>query len=430
MGESRRIKAKRRLGAITTVLLVILLIYLAVQIFGKLSTKISVISTQTVTDKSFISLNGYVYRNEEIVTVGDGEIADLLVRDGEKIHVGKEYMTVYGTNISDISEQRRVQAELYELSLTADLLKDGLDGSLRVQDLSGIKERLDASYYSYLFSIASGNYAMADQDGEAILDSIGKQQMITGKLDSIKSSADAVDASKRELISKHALDGGRTVRTDRACYLSLDVDGYESAFSVGDVMTMTADDFRAKISEIKRNSVDNAVAKRVFDSKWYLVVPISRADFSTFSVGGEYEIYLSEIGDDSIPMTVEKIEISSNEESGFAVLSSGEIGKSFEISRYTSIKVTRSSVSGFKVPEEAIYSLDSDGDGYEDHTGVYVMSGNYVKFRRIDIISYAEGYVIVRDKDSSEGEQQFPYLSGNELIIDSGGNLYDGKLIK
>lgn len=430
MGESRRTKYKRRLGIITTVLLVILLLYFAVQIFGKMSTSISVISTQLVTDKSYTSLNGYVYRNEETITVSNGEIVDFLVGNGEKIPVGKEYMSVYKTNISSESDRETVQERLNDLTKKIDLLRDGLDGSLRVQDIESIRASLDSSYYSYLSSVTSKNFSGADFDGERVLDALGKHQVITGKLDFIKSSADEISEQKKSLIEELAVDGGRTVKTDRSCYISFDVDGYESAFDFHEVMTITADRFREKASEISRSSLDGAVAKRVYDSKWYLVVPLSKANFATFSEGLSYDIYLSEIGGDSIPMIAERIEISESGESGFAVLSSGEIGKSFEISRYTSIKILRSSVSGFKVPDGAIHSLDMNRDGYTDYTGVYVMSGNYVKFRRIEIVSYGAGYVIVRDSDTAEGEQEFPYLSGNELIIDSGGDLYDGKLIK
>ncbi len=430
MGESRRFKHKRRLGIITTVLLLILIIYFAVQIFGKTSSSISVINTQSVTDKSFWSFGGYVYRDEEIITAGDGEIADFLVSDGEKIPVGKEYMTLYKTNISDMSELRAVQGEISELSGKIQMLKDGLDGGYRIQDISGVKASLDASYYSYISSVASGNYPMADTDADKMLDLLGKQQMITGKLDSIKNSADAISEQKRALIEKYASGGGRAVKADRSCYVSFGVDGYESAFNYADVMTMTAEQFREKTAEPVKAGLDGAVAKKVYGSKWYLAVPVSRAEIPSFSVGSSCDVYLSEIGNDSIPMTVEKIEISENGESGFAVLSSSEIGKSFELSRYTSIKILRSSVHGLRVPEEAIHSLDFDRDGYTDHTGVYVMSGNYVKFRRIEIISYGTGYVIVKDGDPAEEEQQFPYLSGGELIIVSGGDLYDGKLIK
>lgn len=430
MAESRRTKHKQRLGIITTVLLVILLIYLAVQIFGKMRTSLSVISTQTVTDKSFLSLNGYVYRDEEIITVENNEIADFLVRDGEKIPVGKEYMTLYKTNIASVGDRYALQSEINGLSERISLLSDGLDGGIRVQDVGSVKAALDMSYYSYLSSLASGSFSSAEYDGEGILDALGKQQMISGRLDSIKVSADAIVNEKAELIGKHATDSGRNVRSNRSCYISLNVDGYESAFAYGDVMSMTADEFRASIADLQRSGIDNGVAKRVYGSKWYLVVPASGVVLASFSAGSSYDVYLSEIGGDSIPMTAERIEMSGSGESGFVVLSSGEIGKSFEISRYTGIKIERSEVSGFRVPDRAIHSLDTDGDGYTDHTGVYVMSGNYVKFRRIDVVSYGTGYVIVRMTDSAEGEQQFPYLSSNELIIDSGGDLYDGKLIK
>ena len=428
MKEKKGHKYKRRLGVVTTVLLVVLIIYFATQIFGKMNTTMSVINTQTVTDRSFISLNGYVYRNEELITVGTDEVADFLVGNGERVPVGKRYMTVYKTSVSGEDERASVQKELDALNERINLLNDGINNNPRVQDIDSVRASFSGSYYSYLSSVADGSYSSADSFGSDMLDYLNQQQMITGKLDTIKSSVESIEQSKSELISKYSTGSATSMTSIRSCYIYSGYDGYEAAFSYADAMTLSADELREKITGAERENITNAVGKRVYDSKWYLVVPVTQASFNLFSVGSTVEVQLTEAGDESIPMNVERLESLSNGASGYAVLSSSEIGKSFGISRYTSIKVERSSVSGYRVPDEAIHSLDHDNDGYSDFTGVYVMSGNYVKFRRINVLSYGNGYVIAGGGE--EDDIEFPYLSGSELIIVSGGNLYDGKLIK
>ncbi len=428
MERSKGQKYKSRLGVITTVLLVVLLVYFAAQMFGKINTSVSVINTQFVTDDVYVSLGGYVYRNEELILAEADELADFTVRSGEKIPVGKEYMTVYKTNISGVEKRYMVQGNLNVLSDKIDSLRDGLDEELRVQDVSRVSSSLNSSYYSFISAVAEGNYSSADLDGESMLEEMNKLQIITGKIEALEDSANATVEEKENIISEYAVDSGRARYAERSCYVVRDVDGYEGVFSYADVMTMSVDDFKAQVDGIQKESNPYAVGKAVYDSKWYLVVPISQSNLNIFSAGSTYDVFLSELGGEKLSMNVERVEIAENKASGFAVLSSSEIGKSFEVSRYTGIKLLRSSVSGYRVPDEAIYSLDADDDGYTDYTGVYVMSGNYVKFRRINISSYGNGYVIVKSDD--EAEEQFPYLSQNELIIVSGGNLYDGKLIK
>ena len=55
-----------------------------------------------------------------------------------------------------------------------------------------------------------------------------------------------------------------------------------------------------------------------------------------------------------------------------------------------------------------------------------------MEFRRVTVIGEGNGYLIVNtyEKDYSEGlVSEIPYLKANDLIITSGNDLYDGKLL-
>ncbi len=433
MGERRRRKLKSHLGIIIAALFVILLIYFAVQIFGRAQSAVSTIKNQFVTDHNYITLHGYVYRDEELICISDNELAELTVPSGEKIPVGKEYMKLYETNISLDVQRALVQAQLNDIEDRIDALASSVTEELRVQDISQVNSDLAGSYYAFISSVSDNNYPAASADGERLLDLMNKQQIITGKLATLKDSLSDLGEQKTALLNEYITGGTHTVNADKSCYVYRSIDGYEGSFAYADVMNMTVEEFRATINGAESRYDYSAVAKRVYSSRWYLAVPITETNAQIFEVGSTYDIILSEIGDTSTPMRVERIEIPEGSRSGFMVLSSGEIDKSFQVSRYTSISFLKTSTSGYRIPESALCELDFDDDGFTDYTGVYVMSGNYVKFRRIHIISYGDGYVIARegdDEDDGDGEQRYPYLSGNELIIVSGGNLYDGKLIK
>lgn len=431
MGESKRQKYKARLGIVTTVLLIILLVYFAFQIFGEAGTRVSLIKTQLVTDEHYLNLHGYVYRDEELIHSADNEIAELLVVSGEKIPVGKEYLKLHRTNISGEVMKAGAQGELNDLSDRIDALTDSFDSELRVQDIDRVNAFISSSYYAFLSSVSGNNYPAATVNGEQMLDFMNQQQIITGKLASLRDTLSELIAEKKALIDGYATSS-KTVTNDVSCHVYRYADGYEDAFSYTSVMTMTAEQFRESIKNVQYTEYKNVAAKRVYSSKWYLAVPITYTNSQLFEVGGIYPLILSEADDTPTLMTVERIEMPEDAGSGFIVFSSGEIDKSFDVSRYTSVKFLRSSVSGFRVPESAVLDLDADGDGYPDYTGVYVMSGNYAKFRRIKVLSYESGYVIAKDSDYiPEGtEEKYPYLLQSELIIVSGGNLYDGKLIK
>ena len=79
----------------------------------------------------------------------------------------------------------------------------------------------------------------------------------------------------------------------------------------------------------------------------------------------------------------------------------------------------------------------------EDVKGVYILAGNVVEFRKINIQVARDGYIIVdtyedmkayldsltdeeRSKKTADG---WEYLNLNDNIITSGNELYEGKVI-
>ncbi|MBO7250773.1 MAG: hypothetical protein J6V42_05815, partial [Clostridia bacterium] len=95
--------------------------------------------------------------------------------------------------------------------------------------------------------------------------------------------------------------------------------------------------------------------------------------------------------------------------------------------------IKMSSATGYRVPSESVVELDGE-------TGVYILVGTVVEFRRVTVIKESGGYCIVKtyaeDRAEIEAAEEEgiktdrpPYLSDNDLIITSGNDLYDGKLI-
>ena len=89
------------------------------------------------------------------------------------------------------------------------------------------------------------------------------------------------------------------------------------------------------------------------------------------------------------------------------------------------MRITLGSKTGYRVPSDAVHTVGED-------TGVYILVGNMIEFRRITIIGEGEGYYVVityeRDLEDSLTSQT-PYLNINDLIVTSGRDLYDGKLL-
>jgi hypothetical protein len=129
-------------------------------------------------------------------------------------------------------------------------------------------------------------------------------------------------------------------------------------------------------------------------------------------------------------MTLERV-LFDGEGEGYVVFSSYDLILSSELSRAQDVKVNMGSTTGYRIPSDSL--VENDGE-----SGVYILVGTVVEFRRVSVILEGNGYMIVKtyEKDRAEGEangtldgEKYPYLYVNDLIITSGNDLYDGKLL-
>lgn len=484
MAQVRKKKRKSIVNAAVIISVILLALYLAIQLFGGGAQNVSTVRAQNITDKSFITFNGYVIRDEHLIYADEGHVADFLVGNGDRVGRDQEYLRYYQTHLDakDVLEAQRI---IDNFSDKIDVLENSLSGNFTVADVNGIRQDLNTSYSGMLDYISKGDYSDANTKGESFLGAINNYDIATGDQSYTSESLSSVKAKKQEYIDSIAASGAESVYANESCYIYNQLDGYEGAFDYSNLLSITPDGFSDAVSAAKPRTPKGAVGKKIINSEWFFALRMNASQLKYFEEGGEYELEFINDGGVIVKMTVEKIYIpDKNIGKGFIVFSSRDIAIGADISRYTAVRVNTGLVSGYRVPEDAVTQIDYDNDGIYDHIGVFVLSGNRVEFRRIEEIASGAGYVIVKTAEkyeadleekknrpartedtseiltqengesTSEGESQseqttkkteviteeiitddkdqdFPYLSLNELIILSGGGeLYDGKILK
>ena len=110
------------------------------------------------------------------------------------------------------------------------------------------------------------------------------------------------------------------------------------------------------------------------------------------------------------------------------VLTSNLMNPDIALLRKEKVKIIVDKFEGYKIPRAALRSAENNGETAEisdgKKLGVYILYGQMVKFRYIDVLSFSDDYVIAA-KDSENSDALKLY----DLIITKGRNLYDGKII-
>ena len=124
------------------------------------------------------------------------------------------------------------------------------------------------------------------------------------------------------------------------------------------------------------------------------------------------------------------------------VFSSQDMPAGFDFSRVMRVETVARTTGGYRIPTEALVTLRSDKTD-EEVTGVYILAGGVVEFRKVRVRVRRDGYVIAETYEEVQAlldtytEEQYEeatadgwrYLQLNDNIITSGNELYEGKMI-
>jgi hypothetical protein len=84
--------------------------------------------------------------------------------------------------------------------------------------------------------------------------------------------------------------------------------------------------------------------------------------------------------------------------------------------RFEDIEIITDQYTGIRINNKAIREVDGE-------KGVYVLRGNIIQFKKINIISSSEEYSVVEKVDDSS------YIKQYDTVITEGVDLYDGKVV-
>ena len=394
-----------------------------------------------------VTLDAYVLRHEEVIRSGETGTVNYLVRNGEKVAVGDELADVCrggGDGIRERIDQIDAQIKSLE-AVQASAAYSSTSDATQIE--AGIREMI----VSVSEWVADNDMASASASARQLLAEMNRHAIVTGQIAGFSDEIAALTAERASLTSQ-LTDVARTVRTQKSAYFFYDVDGYEGAFAFDDIDDLTIDDIFGMTGAVPETVPHDAVGKLVDDYMWYLAVPTDNGSATYFTEGEKYDIVF---GSEGMTLTMRLrtvMTVSGGDAASRACLifECSEMPADFEYTRLQSITVTVNTYEGYRVPMSAVRVVSYDG---VDVYGVYILYGNTVYFRRIEIVLSQDGYVLC---DSHAGEtvesiyddfpevgqggkpaeteppaayESVPYLSLYDLVIVSARGLYDGKIV-
>jgi len=423
------------LGAVSSVLLLVLVFYVCWHVAGGFEGEVSVSPALISTAREKESAVAYLFRDETVLTSEYAGAVDAVFSDGERVAAGELLLTAYKDP---------------ESAHVTDKLKE-VDERIKVLQASEVKDNVSVSYTKALENsietellslrerLASGNYSEALSYTDDLLVLLNRRALVFSSETDYSAALAALQIQRSELSASLAGEKKRVYAPFPGYYYS-ECDGGEDIFTLSALESLTPSALEELASRLpgEYNGKDGkaAVGKIVPSRKWYLAMQVPASSLPEYTVGENRSVLFTECGGYVLDMTLERSEKEGDK--GLLVYSTELMPKEIEMVRSHNVELVKKEYTGLRVPVSAIRYLD----GY---TGVYARFGNTVLFRVIEVEGIVDGYAYVNENgkpavtkvtgtnengETTESEEVlYGALALYDNVITQGVGMYHGLII-
>lgn len=404
-------------GAVKKYLTIALSVVLGIFVLGYIGYqfymfKRSPVKTETALEKTVyetVDTKAFFVRDESYIQTNESGTTVPLVTDGMRVAKG-DTVAVLFKNDNSARDFNRVK-EIEDAVSYYKSLKNRV--GVQTTDLSALEKRIDSSTVSYIKAVQSGDINSVTRLRDALKEAITARQLATGGAISVD---EKIDALETELKSINTKTGGFTsITAGNPGYYISSTDGYENSVNYKDAVNCTVDDIN-KILKSSPNDNKGVMGKLVDSFDWYVLCNIPTNKVTAFKTDQKVKILMP----NSTAQQIEAkfIKVNDNKDGVTAVVLCGnEMNEVIANLRLEDVQLVINEYSGFRIDNRAIREVDGE-------QGVYVLVGNIVRFRKINIVYSSTDYSIVNNVENESGQ-----LRMYDEVITEGTDLFDGKII-
>ncbi len=413
-GEKQSVFVRVLLSLCRICLILGVLFYVLYHLTNGFSAEIETDTAKIYSEDVLLNTSGVIVRDEKVIDNALGGVVSYRYENGTRVNKGAKLATVYGSTSDAATVARASQIDktvdfLDELAATKNNLSV-YDGIIASKEISALLTEVSGD-------ASRGDYRTAFANGDALLKSFIRRDAALGS--GADGVAEQLAALKQERAAlERSLSGAVTsLIASESGYFYDYADGGEDVFDYENAKSLTVDEYRNGFSAAS-GAESRAVGKIVLYPKWYFVTEVTEEQCTAFTKGKTYEVRFG-LGDTVLNMVLEAENIDGD--SAVLVFSSYEMPKDFDFSRCQKVSVVTETVSGYRVPSNALRVVDGV-------VGVYIRSGNTVKFRVADVIYSSGGYSFISTK--TEGKTLYGADSDAENdVYCKGLALYDNVIV-
>jgi len=392
-------------------IVVLAVAYIGFHAFTAAYTAVATEKALAYTAYDMVETKAYALRDESIIYSNQSGVAVNGVEDGTKVAA-----TTVVKRIFSSTDAAQAYQSLQTVNADIDYYETiHLHQQIHNIDKTTNDNNLKTTYYDILNAFDANDLSSAFSDVRNMELYITRRQLLVGETFELSQTISDLKAQRDILVSKAQYSD---VTAGKVGYYSGTVDGYENVLSYDDVDKITMSQIETALNATP-SAVDSSAVGKINESfTWYFLCVVDTASISGVSTGDMIEINLPFQDIDVFEMKVKSI-TNADAENCVLVLESTLMNDKLSNLRVETVQLRLAKYSGVRIRSQA---LRTDADG---NTGVYVLLGNLVIFRKTECLYTGKDYMVVTysgaDKDST--------LEIYDSVIYEGKNLYDGRVL-
>ncbi len=362
------------------------------------------------TCKESLGFTGVFVRDETVIYsdyVGSG-VMSYSVSDGSRLSKDSVIARIYDS-YSQIYNRYRIERLDEELENLEHAQDHGVTDYAQPEFISN---QIAESYKNLLLNLTEGDLGSVYDDSLDMLRLMNVYN-VASNVESEYNERIAYLQQQRDVLSASLTEPVATISSYDTGYFTSVVDGYENRLRLDRISELTVEDINEIIAkpDITTESERNAIGKVFKEYSWKMVGVI---DVANRYFVNETLLFSMDSSENYHTVTVESITPTGNGNEAIIVISCDELDSELAGTRVADVELTFEEKTGIRAPRSAIRFLNGE-------KGVYVMVGEKLEFKKLDVIYEGDDYVLSVNTADSE------YLNlYDRIVIDPISSVSDG----
>ena len=352
-----------------------------------------------------VEFRGVFIREEQPVIFSGIGALSYSVPDGGKLGSGSVIAQVY-ENDSQIIVNREIEQLENQLAI---LNKIQNPGTLESAQPASLSKNIESAYRNLIYICDTKDYSDVNSEAEELLVLLSTYQMVTDEITDFNTEINDINSRLAELKASKAAPVV-TITSERPAYFVSYCDGYENTLTEESLSSLTVEQLKG-ITDSKQND-PTVVGKLIDGYQGYLAGIIDNSN-KLYQIGENVQLRF-ESTSETFDAEIIDIRDEGDPAESIIIASCNQFNYDLVQHRCKQVELIKGDYSGLKVPREAIRfkpfeqteidtELGMETTVTKNYKGVYILKGEQVEFKKIDVIYEGSDYVLsaVRNDDSS-----------------------------